>query len=242
MTSRYLRSEAGPNPGRDTLLKRSFFQGRCKHHFTYRCRRRKPQATVAAIPLVTKRPGASFNLRGNRHAFEKPNQSLAVTPHSGKKICATSQDFEQSGGKWRLKTLPTPDQADELPSAPVLLDLALLTNLPLGLPPPARLLSRRARESHGRLQSSTHTLGVTLRPRLPSPATCGTPLQPHLRSARGAAEVRGRLAAGPASACKRSSRRRPRGPGPPPPSPRVGRGPCCSWGAALGLAGEAPSK
>lgn len=67
-----------------------------------------------------------------------------------------------------------------------------------------------------------------------------------LRTARGAARARGRLAAGPAPACKCSSRLPPRGLGPPPPTPHSGRRPCRRrgraqrWPGARGSRGPAP--
>lgn len=74
----------------EIILKGSFFQGKSKHNFIiYRSKASKTRATVGTIPLVAQSPGASFNVRNNRHAFEKPNQPSAVTPHSGRKIGAT---------------------------------------------------------------------------------------------------------------------------------------------------------
>lgn len=101
-----------------------------------------------------------------------------------------------------------------------------------GLPPSLLRLRRRSHSERRKAMSAWGIFNAPPRPRPPA----GFP-RPHLQSGRGAAEARGRLAAGSASACKGSSRRRPRGPGRPPPSPRPGRRPCCRWGPARGALG-----
>lgn len=115
-----------------------------------------------------------------------------------------------------------------------LLHLAVLTSLPPS-PASASLAASTARPRAPAV-FNLHPRDNT-QPRSAVPRRLPGIPWPHLRSARRAAETRGRLAAAPASACKCSSRRRPRGPSPPPPSPRPGRRPCCrrGWGAALGL-------
>lgn len=238
MTSRYLPPEAWPR-GRRTTPPAFLLPGQLQTQFRLPLQAPQHPRRHRENPLGNTKAGASFNVRRSGHAFEKPSQSSAVTPHSRRKMWATFHHGILN--KWRQEAAQdltrTPSSARSVLGT-WLLHLAVLTSLPPSLG------SASLAASTGRPRAPA----VNLHPRHNTQSRSAVPRRlpgipwPHLRSARGAAETYGRLAAAPASACKCSSRRRPRGPGPPPPSPRPGRRPCCrrGWGAAFALAQEAP--